>query len=48
MAAFKAVKVKTMGIVDGYTAFQPESALPIEAQFVREGAYFCVVAGQGC
>jgi hypothetical protein len=40
MAAFKAVKVKTMGIVDGYTAFQPESALPMEAQFVRGGAYF--------
>lgn len=39
-AVFKAVKVKTMGVVDGYTAFQSESALPEGSRFVHKGAYY--------
>lgn len=39
-ATFKAMQVKTLGTADGFTAFEPETALPPEARVVRRGAYF--------
>ncbi|MBV6442022.1 MAG: hypothetical protein EPGJADBJ_03720 [Saprospiraceae bacterium] len=39
-ANFKAIRVKNLGTVEGFTAFEPETALPAEAKVVRRGAYF--------
>lgn len=39
-ATFKPVAVKTLGTMDGYTAFEPQTALPPGAIVVRRGAYF--------
>jgi cobalt-zinc-cadmium efflux system membrane fusion protein len=39
-AAFRAVQVTSRETKDGYTAFEPATALPEGARLVRKGAYF--------
>lgn len=39
-AVFKALPVKNIGTSEGFTAFEPETALPAEAKVVLRGAYF--------
>ncbi len=39
-ATFISVRVKTLGAMEGFTAFEPEMALPAGVQVVRKGAYF--------
>lgn len=39
-ATFEAVKVKSLGTTNGFTAFEPETPLPAHAKVVRRGAYF--------
>ncbi len=40
VATFHPVQVKTLGQLEGFTAFEPETALPAGARIVQRGAYF--------